>query len=178
MLVGMEITSLITCLGHFTRWLCTVHWMLARDKRDLETKSSWGDGMCIRIFNRHRCASSNIVSSSTSVIFLELSTPGIWPTQLKDDYRLSALKFCSVTSPCWRWACGINTPPCSFFFLIHMQRHKVTEYVILYVLWLTQHLLKFHGLCFMSNLTQPCWWLWLGTAVQSVMVTIWKVFLF
>ena len=176
MLIGMEITSLITLLGHFTRWLSTVHWMLARDKRRFGDQEPMGWWYVHQDFNRHRCASSNIISSSTIVIVLELSTPGNWPAQLRDDYRLSAVKFRSVTSPCWRWACAINMPPCSFLFLIHMQRHKCIKDVILYVLWLTQRLLKFHDLCFVPNLTQPHWWLWLGTAVQSVMVTIFKVF--
>lgn len=43
---------------------------------------------------------------------------------------------------------------------------------------LTQHLLTFHNLCFVSCLTQPYKWLWLGAAVQCLMVTIWKIFHF
>jgi len=150
----MEITSLITFLGHFTGWLSTVHWMLARDKRRFGDQELMGWWHVHQDFNRHKCASSDIISSSANVIFVVLSTPGNWPTQLRDDYRLSAVTFHLVMSLCWRWACAINTPPCSFLFLIHMQSHKCTLDVILYVLWLTQHL-KFHNLCFVSILPSP-----------------------
>jgi len=46
MLVGMEITSLITCLGHFTRWLSTVHWILARDKKTIWRPRAHGVMVC------------------------------------------------------------------------------------------------------------------------------------
>lgn len=105
--------------------------MLARNERQYGDQELMGWWYVHQDFNGHRCASSDIISGSTNVIFLELSTPGNWPTQFRDEYRLWAVKFRSIMSPCWRWACGINKPPCSLLFLIHTgaQRHERCNFV-------------------------------------------------
>lgn len=167
MLVDMEITSLITFLRHFKRWLSTVHWMLARDKRRFGHQELIWWWYVHQDFNRQSWAPSDIVSKFNHCNIPRTFIPSHLAStvlELITDYQQLDLwyKYASLF---------ISFP------YTHAEAQSYED-VILYVLQLTRHLLTFDNLCFMSNLTQPHWWLQLGTAVQSVMVTIWKVFHF